>query len=157
MHMLDNIKLDSLIEQFGVRGCNKEEVISKILSLIYSVGDKNPEEIPIVNGVKSLIQNNLQDDVSVKIIAQKLGVSMYYMCHLFKQETGITIVDYKKEMRIIKAKNLLVNTDKKITDIAQECGFGGDSYFCKVFAEHELVSPSQYRDLCKKKTPDIDK
>ena len=87
----------------------------------------------------------------MKIIAQKLGVSMYYMCHLFKQETGITIVDYKKEMRIIKAKNLLVNTDKKITDIAQECGFGGDSYFCKVFAEHELVSPSQYRDLYKKK------
>ena len=157
MHMLDNIKLDSLIEQFGVTGCNKGEVISKILSLIYSVGDKYPKEIPIVSGVKSLIQNNLQDDVSVKIIAQKLGVSMYYMCHLFKQETGITIVDYKKEMRIIKAKNLLVNTDKKITDIAQECGFGGDSYFCKVFAEHELVSPSQYRDLCKKKTPDIDK
>ena len=116
MHMLDNIKLDSLIEQFGVTDCNKEEVISKILSLIYSVGDKYPKEIPIVNGVKSLIQNNLQDDVPVKIIAQKLGVSMYYMCHLFKQETGITIVDYKKEMRIIKAKNLLVNTDKKITE-----------------------------------------
>ena len=151
MHMLDNIKLDTLIEQFGENGCNKEKVISKILSLIYSVGDKSPKEIPIVNGVKSLIQNNLQDDISVKRIAEKLGVSMYYMCHLFKQETGITIVDYKNEMRIIKAKNLLVNTDKKITDIAQECGFGGDSYFGKVFMEHEHLSPTQYRLLCKNK------
>lgn len=156
MHMLDHRKLDTLVDQFGENGCNKTEVISKILSLIYSVGDKPHKEIPIVNRVKALIQNNLQDDISVKGIAEKLGVSMYYMCHLFKQETGITIIDYKKEMRIIKAKNLLVNTDKKITDIAQECGFGGDSYFGKVFAEHELVSPSQYRDFCKKSVSDAD-
>jgi len=150
MHMLDNIKLDALIEEFGEKGCNKKEVISKILSLIYSVTDKAPKEIPIVNRVKSFIQDNLRYDISVKEIAEKLGVSIYYMCHLFKSETGITIVDYKNEMRIIKAKNYLVNTDKKITDIAQECGFGGDSYFCKVFMEHENVSPSQYRAFCKK-------
>ena len=154
--MLDNIKLDALIEQFGGKSCNKKEVILKILSLIQSVGDKAPREIPIVNRVKSFIQDNLRYDISVKEIAEKLGVSIYYMCHLFKRETGITIVDYKNEMRIIKAKDFLVNTDKKITDIAQECGFGGDSYFCKLFLEHENVSPSQYRAFCKKNTFDAE-
>lgn len=157
MHTIENAKFDSLIGKLESNECNREEVARKLLSLLNSVEDKSPKEIPIVNSVKSLIQDSLQADISVKEIAEKLGVSMYYMCHLFKQNTGITIVDYKKELKIIKAKDLLVNTDKKITDIAQECGFGGDSYFGKVFMEHELLSPSQYRAFCKKKVSNVDK
>jgi transcriptional regulator GlxA family with amidase domain len=97
------------------------------------------------------LQSSLEEDISVREMAKKLGVSMYYMCHLFKNQTGITIIDYKNELKIIKAKNLLVNTDKKITEIAQDCGFGSDSYFGKVFMEHEGLSPSQYRSFCNKK------
>ena len=40
--------------------------------------------------------------------------------------------------------------NKKITEIAQECGFGSDSYFGKVFMEHEGLSPTQYRSFAKK-------
>lgn len=157
MHMVENEKLDALIEKLSTDSCNREEVAKKLLSLLNSVGAEYGREIPVVNSVKSLIQNNLQYDISVKQISEKLGVSMYYMCHLFKQETGITIVDYKNEMKIIKAKRLLVDTDKRITDIAQECGFGGDSYFSKVFTEHEKVSPKQYRFFCKNKGSDDNK
>jgi len=156
MHMFENVKFDALIDQFKKNDCNKEKVISKILSLIHAATNQSLEENPIVNRVKSLIQDNLRDDIPVKEMAENLGVSMYYMCHLFKQETGITIVDYKKEMRIVRAKKLLISSDKRINDIAQECGFGGDSYFDKVFMEHECVSPSQYRDFGTQKVFDND-
>ena len=116
-----NNKLDYLIEKISTGDGNREAMAKNLVELLNSVKDKSPKRIPVVNSVKSLIQDNLQNDISVKEISEKLGVSMYYTCHLFKQETGITIVDYKNEMKIIKAKNLLVNTDKKITDIAQEC------------------------------------
>ena len=157
MHIVENAKLDMLIENWDTSSCDREEVARNILSLLNSITERSPKEVPIVNRVKSLMQDHLQDDLSVKEISERLGMSMYYMCHLFKRETGITIVDYKKELKIIKAKDLLVNTDKRITDIAQECGFGGDSYFCKVFLEHELLSPTQYRTFCKKKVYGGDK
>lgn len=150
MHVIENAKLDELLEKLSLNNTNRLEVAKKILSLLNSVTTKTPKEIPIVSSVKSLLQSSLEEDISVREMAKKLGVSMYYMCHLFKKQTGITIIDYKNELKIIKAKNLLVNTDKKITEIAQECGFGSDSYFGKVFMEHEQVSPSQYRSFCKK-------
>ena len=152
MHMIENKKLDTLINKLSASNCKHEDTVRKILSLLNSVEDRSPREIPLVSSIKSLIQGNLQYDISVRKISEKLGVSMYYMCHLFKQETGITIVDYKNELKIIKAKDLLVNTDKKITDIAQECGFGTDSYFDKVFIEYERISPTQYRFFSRKKS-----
>ena len=152
MHMIENNKLDYLIEKISTGDGNREAMAKNLVELLNSVKDKSPKRIPVVNSVKSLIQDNLQNDISVKEISEKLGVSMYYTCHLFKQETGITIVDYKNEMKIIKAKNLLVNTDKKITDIAQECGFCTDSYFDKVFMEYESISPTQYRSFSRKRS-----
>ena len=55
-------------------------------------------------------------------------------------------MDFKNEMRIMSAKKMLAHSDKRITDIAYECGFSSASYFSKVFSEHENVSPSEYRD-----------
>ena len=74
---------------------------------------------------------------------------MYYMCHLFKKTTGTTIGDYKKELKITKAKKMLVSTDMKIGDISTVCGFMDDSYFSKVFKAAEGISPGQYRDYVK--------
>lgn len=150
MHMLESSKLDSLIEQLEKQEQDKEHVVKRIVSLLRSVSDQPKEQVPIVNRVKAVIQETLQDELSLKETAKRVGLSMYYMCHLFKQETGLTVVDYKKELKIAKAKKLLVNTDKRITEIAQECGFGGDSYFCEVFMEYETVSPTQYRAFCRK-------
>ena len=153
MHALEISKLDSLIEQIENQAQNKEEIVKEILSLLRSVSDTSQKEFPIVNRVKALIQDALQEEISVKEMAKQLRVSMYYMCHLFKEKTGITILDYKKELRILKAKDFLVNTNKKITEIAEECGFNDDSYFCKVFIESEKISPMQYRAFAKNKKP----
>ena len=71
------------------------------------------------------------------------------MCHLFKKVTGITITDYRNELKIARAKDMLVNTDEKLIDIAFKCGFGSSSYFTKVFTNAEKISPSKYRKLLK--------
>lgn len=150
MHIFESIKFDALIKQLDKDGCSKEGVVRKMISLVRSieVSDKQSSILPpVVTRIKDLIEENIQNEITVEEIAQTLGMSMYYMCHLFKQETGITIGDYKKSVKISKAKRLLISTDKKTTEIAQECGFGSDSYFCKVFIECEKVSPMQYRKI----------
>lgn len=149
MHKLENEKLDSLIEELNIGG-DREKTIHEIITLVRSVVSTEEVDVPVVERIKTVLQENLADDISVREIAGKMGISMYYMCHLFKKTTGITIGEYKKELKLTKAKEFLVNTDIKIGEIAQACGFGSDSYFSKVFMEAEKLSPSQYRENVKK-------
>ena len=93
---------------------------------------------------------NLGEELTVDDIARKIGISKYYMLHLFKKMTGITVTDYKNELKITKAKEMLINSDDTITDISYACGFASASYFSKLFMRYESVSPSQYRELLKK-------
>jgi len=149
MHKVDNTKLDALIEKLESPEADKEKTIHKIIDLISSVDDFEIQEVPIIEKIKAIIQDNITEELSVDVIAEKVGISRYYMLHLFKKTTGLTITDYKNELKITKAKNLLIHTDKRIAEIAYECGFGSASYFSKIFFEVESISPSEYRTLLK--------
>ncbi|MBR5152161.1 MAG: exo-alpha-sialidase [Clostridia bacterium] len=149
MHKVDNTKLDSLIEKLDSEPENKEKHILRIIDLIRSVDDASVQDVPIIEKVKSIIQENITEDLTVDYIAERVGISRYYMLHLFKKTTGLTITDYKNELKITKAKNLLIHTEKRIAEIAYECGFGSASYFSKIFFEVESISPSEYRTLLK--------
>ena len=92
-----------------------------------------------------MIQEKLTEDLTVGNIAEDMGMSMYYMCHLFKKTTGITIMDYKNELRIARAKDFLACSDKKITDIALECGFSSASYFTERFRLRYGAPPHRFR------------
>ena len=64
--------------------------------------------------------------------------------------TAITVIEYKNELKITKAKKLLVTTEDSITDIAYACGFTSASYFAERFAKNEGMLPSKYRELNKR-------
>ena len=150
LHKIDNMKLDTLIEKLERDDSDKKKIIRKIISLIRSVSVDEVDEIPIVQRVKSIIQEHVIDDITLREIADKVGISQYYLCHLFKKATGLTIIDYKNEMKLTKAKDMLINSDKKIGDISFECGFGSESYFSRTFMASENISPSSYRKLLKR-------
>ena len=147
MHKIDCNKLDVLIEELKNALSDKEKTITGIISVIRGVNDLDKKTTPVVERIKNIINADITRDLSLKDLSESLGISMYYMCHLFKETTGITIVDYKNSLRISKAKELLIHTDKKITEIAGECGFTNDSYFIKTFKQSENVSPTEYRNL----------
>jgi AraC-like DNA-binding protein/predicted neuraminidase len=150
MPRLDNEKLDTLIKKLENNTANKEKIILEIISIIRSVNNFSTKELPIVDKIKDIIEDNLSSDLSLKDISEKLGISQYYMCHAFKRATNLTVIEYKNAQKIAKAKDLLVNSDKTITDIALDCGFNNVSYFSKLFTESETISPSQYRTFLKK-------
>lgn len=150
MHKLDNERLDLLLDELNKNPLNREKTITEIAKLVCSVDEASKKEIPVVSLVKDLVKERFTHDILLKSLAEELGISIFYMCHLFKKETGLTIIDYKNQLRITRAKYLLINTNMKITEITQECGFGSDSYFSKVFIDSEKVSPTQYRNLLKK-------
>jgi AraC-like DNA-binding protein len=146
MHKIDSDKLDSIISELD-GGAEKEKILLRIIRLMESATETDTKTLPIIERIKNEIKNNISDDISVSDIAEKIGISRYYMCHVFKKITGITVTDYKNELKLTKAKDLLIHTDSKIADIAYACGFGSASYFSKIFCESEGILPSQYREM----------
>ncbi len=149
MHKLACKTLDSLINEFEKDGADKSNIIFEIVKLIRSASDVPGKDMPIIERIKDEIAATLKEDITVRKIAENIGISNYYMAHLFKKEMGITVSDYRNSVKMSHAKDLLIHTDMKISDIAYECGFGSGSYFAKLFTESENVSPSKYRNLLK--------
>jgi len=65
--------------------------------------------------------------------------------HLFKEETGLSLSEYIKKVRIDYGKYLLLNTNVKIADCAIEAGFFDQSHFTKTFKQVEKSTPAQFR------------
>ncbi|AFZ36576.1 transcriptional regulator, AraC family [Stanieria cyanosphaera PCC 7437] len=93
------------------------------------------------------INENLSEDIGLVDIADKLGMSQYYFCRLFKKSTGITPHAYMIQQRIEKAKQLLKQSKLTINEIAIECGFANPSHFARHFRKHTDLSPKQFRIL----------
>jgi AraC family L-rhamnose operon regulatory protein RhaS len=79
--------------------------------------------------------------------AARTGLSRRRFTQLFRQVTGCTHHQYIQQLRIAHAKTLLRTTDRSITSVAFECGFGDLSSFYRAFTKHEHCKPSQFRHL----------
>ncbi len=146
---VDIARFDALLNAFR----EKEEVDLSLLSSLVDIlrtGTRTEDEAPVVTRIKELIAKDLTEDVPAESLAEQLGISFYYMHHLFKKETGITIGAYRRSLRMTLAKHLLISTDRLIADVAVSAGYTDASYFTRVFAESEGISPSKYRALHKK-------
>jgi len=103
-------------------------------------------EPPIVHRAKEFIEAHKSDPISLGEVAHALNVSTFYFCKLFKKATGLSFTDYLARVRIEKAKNLLLNPNLRISEIAYEVGFQSLTHFNRVFRRIVGKSPSAFRD-----------
>ena len=101
----------------------------------------------MVDLVEKMLGESICDSLSISTIAAKLHISEYYLMHTFKKRTGITIGEYKTALQISKAKILLREKGKSISEISALCGFESPQYFSRVFKKVEGISPSKYKNL----------
>ncbi len=94
--------------------------------------------------------NNFSQKISLDGVCYKLSADKYHFCKKFKKILGITFFEYIAYLRLKKARELLMNTDKTITEISFECGFMSVSYFNRVFFARYSCSPTAYRQMIKK-------
>ena len=81
----------------------------------------------------------------VEELADYVGLSMDYFTKMFKQFTGLTPIEYVKSVRLAKAVELLRNSNKAISRVAQEVGFEDPSYFSRQFKQVLGMSPSEFQ------------
>ena len=75
-----------------------------------------------------------------------MNTSTFYFCKLFKKATGLTFTDYLSRLRIEKAKNLLLNPNLRISEVAYEVGFQSLTHFNRMFRKLTGQSPSAWRE-----------
>lgn len=83
--------------------------------------------------------------ITVNCLATLCNVSKHYFCHVFKTVTQKSAMEYLREYRINIADVMLVNTEKSVSQIAEECGFESVAYFCRAYKRQYGVSPGKRR------------
>lgn len=88
---------------------------------------------------------NFASSLSLDDVAQSLHLSKYYVSYLFNNKLGIGFNDFLNSLRIKASCDFLAQTDKNMSDISQEVGFGSIRSFNRVFTRIMGVTPSEYR------------
>lgn len=99
----------------------------------------------IINKIVRFVQNHLAEEISLSVLAEEFHFSTQYVSQLFKNEIGVNFLTYLTNIRMEKAKKLLLSTDLPIAEVSEQTGYGDYRVFTKVFKKSEGVTPSQYR------------
>ncbi len=91
------------------------------------------------------IERNLQQPLTVEILAKELKLSPTYLSALFRKEAGVVLSEYIRRKRIDTAKTLLQYTEFSCLEIAEYLCFSSDSHFAHVFREYTGMTPTDYR------------
>lgn len=105
---------------------------------------KNLELRTVILGSLKYIEKNINEPLIAQDIAKNAGYSLYYFSRMFKKQMGISIMEYVKERKLIKASEEIAN-GKKIIDAALDYGYQSHSSFTKAFKNKFGFSPTLLR------------
>jgi AraC-like DNA-binding protein/ligand-binding sensor protein len=109
-----------------------------------AVQQRNAEP-PAVQKARQFITEHQTEDLSLGMVAKAVNTSSYYFCKLFKKATGLTFTEYLSRVRIERAKNLLLNPNARVSEVAFDTGFQSLTHFNRVFRRIVGESPTEYR------------
>lgn len=118
---------------------------AELITLLHLIQNDTKQEPTIVLKAQQFIETHCCDELSTEIIADACNISVSYLHKLFKTALNTTPGEYLLRCRISAARDLLINTDQSLNDIAYNCGFGSQSYFSCCFKKCVGVSPKDFR------------
>ena len=95
--------------------------------------------------VKEYLQKHLNENIGMQEISEATGYSAGYLSRLFRSQEGVTVHDYQTMLRMNLARELLLNTNLRIYEIADHCGYENATYFIKVFRNINGLTPQEYK------------
>ena len=99
----------------------------------------------ILADIEREVKANYMNNISLRELSKKLYVNSSYLGQIFKKKYGMSFKDYLTNYRINEASVMLVQTDEKITKIAELVGYKDNDYFVRKFIEIKGCTPSKYR------------
>lgn len=102
-------------------------------------------EPPAITRAKAFIAEHLSEDLSLGDVAKAVNMSRFYFCKSFRKHAGLNFTDYVARLRVERAKELLLNPNLRVSEIAYEVGFQSLTHFNRVFRRVVGKSPTDYR------------
>lgn len=102
--------------------------------------------VPTANRVLGYLERHYAEDIKLADLAFVSNCSERQLTRIFKENTGVTIINYLHRLRVEKAKDLLLNSDRKVSDICFAVGFNDMSYFIRVFKKISGNNPTDFRN-----------
>ncbi len=99
--------------------------------------------------IRRYIDTHYKEPLNLDVLAQQAHVNKYYMAHVFKQEYGVSPIQYLAQRRIEESKYLLRETDMSLSQISRVLGFSSASYFSQSFCKMTGMAPIEYRKSSK--------
>lgn len=123
------------------------KIVHLIIRQILAV-EKRDEKVDFrmaANHAVEFMHRNLHEKLTLTDLARISRLSPSQFARVFKEELGTSPIEYLQELRLLRAKRLLKDDDKSITDIALDCGYNSSSYFSRCFLRRFGISASDYR------------
>ena len=117
--------------------------LNEFIELVYSSQDA--KKVTQISPAINYIDANYDKPITLAEIAKTSHLSVSRLTHIFKEQMGITIIDYLTSVRIERAKQLLLTTDQNCTEVCFEVGYNNQSYFTRTFKELVGMTPRKFR------------
>ena len=130
-------------EEFG--NCIDNLKISMFERRIAETEESQEQEERTITGITRYLQEHLAEEVSLSVLAEEFHLNPQYISQLFKNEIGVGFLAYLTNIRMEKAKKLLLSTGLSVAEVAERSGYSDYRVFTKVFKKAEGITPSQYR------------
>lgn len=119
-------------------------VIDRVMVLLERL-KYSTKENGIVNPVCNYVLENIDEELSLKVVADSLFMNKSYVSEAFKQKTGISFIEYLTIVKMERAKKLIADERLKTYEVAELLGFKDIEYFSRLFKKHWGLSPTEYR------------
>jgi two-component system response regulator YesN len=117
--------------------------LNEFIELVYSSQDAR--KVTQIRPAINYIDANYDKPIGLADIARASYMSVSRLAHVFKEQMGITLIDYLTSVRIERAKQLLLATTQNCTEICFQVGYNNQSYFTRTFKRLVGVTPRQFR------------
>ncbi|MBY0754711.1 response regulator transcription factor [Clostridium sardiniense] len=131
----------------STRDSVKTFIISEVEEVINAMCSNTIKYSPIVQQIINNINDRYYEELSLKTLAQQYNINSSYLGRIFSKEVGMSFSEYLNKTKNIKAKDLILETNMKINDIAKAIGYTDTSYFYRKFKKYYGVCPSTLREM----------
>ena len=117
----------------------------RLLSNVMMQGDDDAKGLSQINSIVDRITSNVAQPLVGAVLAQELGMSESRFSRFFRRTTGNTFTDFVNRVRVNRACQLLMNTERLVTPICYEVGFNNVANFNRRFLEIKGMTPTEFR------------
>ena len=134
-----NLSHDRIVSATKImEACAAYLMLSKLVAISEDSAAKEVDEY---------LKANFTKDLDVDKICKDLRISRVKLYSISERSYGMGIAEYIRKIRVDLAQKLLIKTDKKVNEVADECGFCDYNYFTKVFKKYSGMTPRDYRKM----------